>query len=362
MNHFTFIKDSYNHETLLLEARKLEKLEIQLAKSRTARIFNLRCLANKVTPKTLQIKWKGNKFGQAIIKKAECSLIHNRIKCTNIKINYLQTETANTKASLQQKLEQPTFTDLLNIIFNNKEKTFLQHKNTQIKKLKLLISVSSTTSKIASKTTNTSNTAVTSSTSSSIQDKWVINLSKRELTPEEKSLLQKGPMFAVTPATIPIKEYISTTTVAALQAGELNGVDCSGLYHDVNRILNTFTNKLIHTNITKSEHLAFENLRKDKDHIIVTADKGVALVVMDKTEHITKCKAFLQDNSVYQYLSKDISPTIHKELIKILQDYKNNNFISETEYTQLRPCGLNSPAARFYGLPKIHKNNMPMHP
>ena len=129
---------------------------------------------------------------------------------------------------------------------------------------------------MASKTTNTFNTAVTSSTSSSIQDKWVINLSKKELTHEEKSLLQKGPKFAVTPATIPIKEYISTTSVAAFQAGELNGVDYSGLYHDVNRILNTFTNKSVHTDITKSEHLALENLRKDKDHIIVRADKGVA--------------------------------------------------------------------------------------
>ena len=46
----------------------------------------------------------------------------------------------------------------------------------------------------------------------------------------------------MTPATIPIKEYISSTTVAALQAGELNGLDCSGLYNDVNRNLNTFTN------------------------------------------------------------------------------------------------------------------------
>ena len=96
------------------------------------------------------------------------------------------------------------------------------------------------------------------------------------------SLLEKGPKFAVTPATFPIKEYISTTTVAALQAGELNGVDCSGLYHHVSRILNTFTNKAIHTNITKSEHLALENFRKDKDCITVTADKGVALVVMEK--------------------------------------------------------------------------------
>ena len=107
---------------------------------------------------------------------------------------------------------------------------------------------------MASKTTNTVNTAVTSSTSSGIQDKWVINLSKKELTPEEKSLLQKGQKFAFTPATIPIKEYVSITTEAALQAGELNGVDCSGLYHDANRILNTFTNKPIQI-ITKSEHL-----------------------------------------------------------------------------------------------------------
>ena len=139
-------------------------------------------------------------------------------------------------------------------------------------------------------------------------------------------------------------------------------MDCSGLYHDVNRILNTFTNKPIHTKITKSEHLALENLRKDKDCIIVAADKGIALVVMDKTEYITKCEALLQDNSVYQHLSKDTSPTIHKELIKILQDYKNNNFISETEYTQLLPHGSSSLAARFYGLPKFNKNNMPMHP
>ena len=83
---------------------------------------------------------------------------------------------------------------------------------------------------------------------------------------------------------------------------------------------------------------------------------------MDKTEYITKCETLLQDNSVYQHLSKDTSPTIHKKLVKILQNYKNNNFISETEYTQLRPHGSNSPAARFYGLPKIHKNNMPICP
>ena len=73
-------------------------------------------------------------FEQAIIKKAQHSLIHNRIKCSNIKINHLQTEIVNIKTSLQQKLDEPTFTNLQNVILDNKEKTFLQYKNTQIKK------------------------------------------------------------------------------------------------------------------------------------------------------------------------------------------------------------------------------------
>ena len=133
--------------------------------------------------------------------------------------------------------------------------------------------------------------------------------------------------------------------MAALQAGEINGVDCSGIYLDV-------------SNITKSEHIALENHRKDKDCIIVTADKGVVWVVMIK-QNTSQNVILPTNNSVYQYLSKDTSPTIYKELIKILQDYKNYNFISETEYTQLRPHGS---ASRFYGLPKIHKNNVPMCP
>ena len=157
------------------------------------------------------------------------------------------------------------------------------------------------------KTTNTFSTTATSSTTSIIQDRWVINLCKKELSSEEKSLQQKGPKFAATPVIISIKEYISTTTVAAVQKGELNGVDCSQINHDVNRILNTYTNKPIHTNITKAKHLALENLRKD-----------IALIVMHKTECTKRCEALLQDTSVYKHLSTDTYSNIHKELNRIL--------------------------------------------
>ena len=329
MNPFTFIKDSYNHEAPL-EARKLKKLDIQLAKSRIARMFNLRCLANKVTPKTLQIKWKGKKFEQAIIKKAECSLIHNRIKCTNIKINHLQTEIANTKTFLQQKLDELTFANLQNTIFNNRENisTVQEHPDQEVQAPYI----------------------------QSLQNNFQegTNTWRNTFTTER-------PKMCSYPSNHP-HQRIHHYYCGSSPDRWMQWFDCSGLYHNVSRILNKYTNKAMHTNITKSDHLALENLRKDKDHIIVTADKGVALVVRDKTEYITKCEALLQDNSVSQHLSKDTSSTIHKELIKILQDYKNNNFISETEYTLLRPYGSNSPAARFYCLPKIHKNNMPMCP
>ena len=131
-----------------------------------------------------------------------------------------------------------------------------------------------------------------------------------------RSLLKK---FAVTAATISIKEYISTTTVAVLQAGELNGFDCSCLYHAVYIILNTYTNKLIHTNCTKAEHLALENPRKDEDHVIVTADKGVALVVMDKQNTSQNVKLYYK---TIQFTN--ISPKTHLQIStkKSLRFYK----------------------------------------
>ena len=69
-------------------------------------------------------------------------------------------------------------------------------------------------------------------------------------------------------------------------------------------------------NITKSEHLALENLRKDEHCIIVTADKGVAMVVMDKTENITKCEALLQETQFISISSKTHLQLSTKILLK----------------------------------------------
>ena len=82
---------------------------------------------------------------------------------------------------------------------------------------------------------------------------------------------------------------------------------------------------------------------------------------MDKSEYSVKCEVLLQDISVYQHLSKDMFPIIHRELIKTLCNFKNNN-LSLKHNILCRLHGSTSHAARFYGLPKIHKNDMLMCP
>ena len=41
-------------------------------------------------------------------------------------------------------------------------------------------------------------------------------------------------------------------------------------------------------NITKEEHNALKELKEDKDRMVLTADKGVAMVVMDRKEYVEK--------------------------------------------------------------------------
>ena len=46
-------------------------------------------------------------------------------------------------------------------------------------------------------------------------------------------------------------------------------------------------------NLTKQERLGLALLKKDKDRIILTANKGVAMVVMGKEDYITKAESLL---------------------------------------------------------------------
>ena len=91
-------------------------------------------------------------------------------------------------------------------------------------------------------------------------------------------------------------------------------------------------------NITKDEHKALGELKKDNSRLILTADKGVALVVMDKEDYVQKAKELL-DQPMYRNITND--PTIkHKnKLVNILKAIKTEGGIDEALYKKLYPTG-----------------------
>ena len=113
------------------------------------------------------------------------------------------------------------------------------------------------------------------------------------------------------------------------------------------------------TDISKEEARAIQELRRDQDKIILTADKGVSMVVMDKEDYIKKSEDLLKQNT-YRDLATDPTNKYKNTLINLLKTIKAEGAINNITYKRLYPTGAGSP--KYYGLPKIHKAGVPLSP
>ena len=89
----------------------------------------------------------------------------------------------------------------------------------------------------------------------------------------------------------------------------------------------------------------------------MTADKGVALFVIDKDDYIKKAEDLLKENT-YKKIAEDPTPKQKNKLISILRNIKAEGGLKDEVYRRLYPTGAGSP--KFYGLPKIHKSGIPL--
>ena len=112
-------------------------------------------------------------------------------------------------------------------------------------------------------------------------------------------------------------------------------------------------------NSTKAQSIALKELKRDRDHIVLTADKGVALVIMDRQDYINKANSLLNQNT-YRAIPQDPTFTIKNKLISILKRIKNHTGLDSLTYKIMYPTGCVPP--KFYGLPKIHKPDTPLRP
>ena len=131
---------------------------------------------------------------------------------------------------------------------------------------------------------------------------WVKNLSNTSLTTEQERLLAWGPKFVIRPKKPPVGEYV----VAVAQAcSRLSQGEADELHIEVKKSLKKAQNKARTTsNITNEEFKALKELKEDKSRIILTTDKGVALVIMEKNDYIQKAEELLNTDT-YKKITED---------------------------------------------------------
>ena len=113
-------------------------------------------------------------------------------------------------------------------------------------------------------------------------------------------------------------------------------------------------------NLKKEDIIALKQLKSDKSHMVLTADKGVVLVVIDTVDYIKKAKEILEDTNTYRVIHTDPTSRFKNKLINILRRIKTATGMQDNIYKKMYPTGASPP--KFYGLPKIHKKNIPLRP
>ena len=79
-------------------------------------------------------------------------------------------------------------------------------------------------------------------------------------------------------------------------------------------------------------------LKQNKDRVILTADKGVGMVVMDREEYVTKAQALLAQPA-YRLLPRDPTNKIKAQIITKLRKMKKDNNLEEGMYKAIYPTG-----------------------
>ena len=139
---------------------------------------------------------------------------------------------------------------------------------------------------------------------------WVINLSQKPFTESERSILEKGPKFAMAPTKIPYKNIVAEieASIAGLpdESKDIIGTNAASIL-DRARIPT-------HKNVTASEKKALKDLKSDKTRIIMKADKGNSFVVMDRNEYENKMENLLSDQTTYRVIQKPPFKKVEREL------------------------------------------------
>ena len=185
-------------------------------------------------------------------------------------------------------------------------------------------------------------------------EQLVHNLSSKELTPEQIRVLQHAAGFNTSDADpVDLVAAIESVLKHSQEPAETQNL----IRQQITSLVMTHKSRPV---ISRTEQDALRQLKADKTIVILPADKGRSTVVLDKAEYLQKANALLEDQQAYHKCEGDPMKTLINQINTTLTVLQNNGAMTRAGRLAIKPN--DAAMARFYGLPKVHKEGTPLRP
>lgn len=337
------------------DLRNYSKTNKKLANYNNRRIYLLRCKQCDITPKFLMF----NDQHITPQDKKLCTKYKNlKSKFLKQQLNILITDT--TKMITTYNRQKQALWKKINSKITNEDAFKLQEsENKKYEKI-----FSKTKFRNKKKIENLIATHDNKTRNIPINQKWIENLSRTVIPNEVQDVLALGPNYAPHTNVIPTYDIIASIETG-LKGIEKNNADNirANVSNAIKNIVNKNKNKKPpqHTqDLNKKIKLTREFLKKNEDLIILKADKTNKTVIMNKLEYNTKINQLLNCKKTYTQLKNNPTKNFQDKNNKLVKTWMEKNFICKNTYNNIKINNSHSP--KLYGLPKLHKIDIPLRP
>jgi len=335
---YSFVRSTYGQDILCL-VRKLIVEKCRIVRFKEHLTFCHCCKSERLVPKTLRVKpLVQTAEGRRIALRSSLQFIAARISLCHSTISNANHVATSLRARLDSVLDDDTLMTLDSEIVKEEMQTRAKYRMCHDEKLERLRA-----SYGASKP------------SGKLNPRWVQNLSSYRLCPSEISVLSRGLNFAPAPSSIPVPRILSAIEPVL---GRMDEETSAEIRAEVSQVLSRGRKPT--SNLSVSEKNALLALRKREDIVVLPSDKGRATVVLDRFSYEEKALNLLSVATTYSVEKKDPTGCIERRMNALLLKLHKESKIDEALYSRLRCSSGRIPL--FYGLPKVHKEGVPLRP
>lgn len=216
-------------------------------------------------------------------------------------------------------------------------------------------------------------------------DKYITNLSSKQLTISEKSVLSKGLTFVKAQPSKGdaigesferfrrsnrIKSFFRDSGPQQTHPFRKRSTwepppatpHIEAYLQRVKTQLSTMPNKSHLPNLTRAERTALNSLMKDPELVIKKADKGSGIVLEDRSRYIRDGEQHLADTAVYEKINNDPSESLREAIAILIRQIHDKGIVDSITRDYLTGTTSVPRTQQLYFLKKIHKNPISVRP